>query len=130
HERVTNQRQDFLHKTSHQLVCENEETSLCVDTLAVKNLMKNHCLARSIADASWGEFLRQLSYKCVWYGKNLLQAGRFDPTSQLCHNCGWQNRELTLEDRCWICKVCLAVHDRDINAARNIIGFAFKFTPA
>jgi putative transposase len=129
HEKVVNQRQDFLHKTTHRLVVENQATTLCVEALAVQNLMRNKRLSRSIADAAWGEFLRQIIYKALWNGKNLLKAGRFDATSKTCGECGWKKHALSLRDREWYCLNCGAVHDRDINAAKNIVRFAFGYVP-
>jgi putative transposase len=129
HERVTNQRQDFLHKTTHRIVVENQAATLCVEDLAVKNLMRNRRLARSISDASWGEFLRQIAYKAIWNGKNLLKAGRFDASSKTCGGCGFRKEDLSLSDREWACPSCGVLHDRDINAAKNIVRFAFKKVP-
>jgi putative transposase len=117
HERVRNQRLDFLHKLSTKLIRENQ--AVAVEDLAVKNMVRNHCLARSISDASWGEFVRQLKYKAEWQGKTVLQIGRFEPSSKLC-TCGVINRKLTLADRQWTCSSCGTTHDRDILAANNI----------
>jgi putative transposase len=117
HERVRNQRLDFLHKLSTKLIRENQ--AVAVEDLAVKNMVRNHCLARSISDASWGEFVRQLKYKAEWQGKTVLQIGRFEPSSKLC-TCGVINRKLKLSDRVWTCSSCGATHDRDILAANNI----------
>jgi putative transposase len=85
HEKITNQRQDFLHKTSTKLIRENQ--TICLETLAVKNMVKNHCLARAISDVSWGEFNRMIEYKAEWYGVNILRIGRFAPSSKACE-CG------------------------------------------
>jgi putative transposase len=82
--------------------------------------VRNHRLAKSIGDCSWSEFVRQLEYKSEWYGKNLIEIGRFEPSSKLCSNCGTINHELTLTDREWTCNSCGTKHDRDINAAINI----------
>lgn len=122
HEQVTNQRNDFLHKLTHRLTHDNQVNSIVVEDLSVKNMLKNHCLAKSISDASWGKFFEFLSYKCEWYGKNLITIGRFDPSSKLC-TCGVVNKELTLKDREWTCKECGSHHDRDLLAARNIKHF-------
>ncbi len=116
--RVAQQRKDFLHRLSHQLMDENQAVS--IETLAVKNLMRNHRLARSIADSGWGEFVRQLEYKAKWNGRALRKADRWFPPTQLCSCCGYRNTELMLKDREWDCPSCRAHHDRDINAARNI----------
>lgn len=122
HEQVTNQRNDFLHKLTHKLVHDNQVDSIVIEDLSVKNMLKNHCLAKSISDASWSKFFEFLSYKCEWYGKNLITIGRFDPSSRLC-TCGVVNRELTLKDREWTCKECGSHHYRDLLAARNIKRF-------
>ena len=86
---------------------------------------QNHHLARAIQGAAWSEFVRQLEYKSEWYGKNVLFIGRFEPSSKLCHKCGYINRDLKLSDREWICPMCGEHHDRDINAAINIKEIAF-----
>jgi putative transposase len=122
HEHITNQRNDFLHKLTSRLVAENQ--SIAVENLAVSNMQKNHSLAKSIADASWYEFRRQLIYKCDWYGKNLLVIGQFEPSSKIC-SCGSINTSLTLADRIWTCENCGTTHDRDILAANNIKHFAY-----
>ena len=88
--------------------------------------MKNHKLARSIQSASWSEFRRMLEYKSEWYGKNLLVIGRFEPSSKTCNKCGYVKKDLTLIDREWTCPVCGEHHDRDVNAARNILDMSFK----
>jgi len=126
HERITNQRKDFLHKLSTKLVCENQATSFVVENLAVRNMVKNHHLAKAISDAGWSEFVRQLKYKSEWYGKNFIQIGRFEPSSKTCSHCGAINQTLTLQDREWVCGDCGTCHDRDINAARNIKHFGLK----
>ncbi|WP_395088149.1 RNA-guided endonuclease TnpB family protein [Armatimonas sp.] len=124
-EHVANQRKDFLHKATHQLVCESQATTICVEELSVRNMMANHKLARSIADVSWGEFFRQLKYKTLWRGKNLLEVGRFEPSSKTCWCCGFKMSEMPLCVRVWECPGCRSVHDRDLNAAKNIVVFAF-----
>lgn len=124
HERVANQRRDFLHKTSSNIV-KNHDT-ICIEDLNIKGMIKNHCLAQSISDASWGEFVRQLEYKADWYGKNILKIGRFEPSSKTCSHCGAINHDLTLKDREWTCSVCGTKHDRDINAGINIKNFALR----
>jgi putative transposase len=124
HEKVANQRKDFLHKASTQLIRENQ--SIAIEDLNIAGMVKNHKLARSISDAGWGEFVRQLEYKAEWYGKNIIRIGRFDPSSKICSNCGSINKELTLQDREWTCNDCETVLDRDVNAAINIKNFALK----
>ena len=118
HEKVSNQRRDFLHKLSYRFVLENQE--IFIEDLNVKGMMKNRPLAFSIGDSGWGEFGRQLKYKCEWYGRKLTQIGRFEPSSKMCSNCNELNHELKLSDRTWVCSNCGVEHDRDINAAMNI----------
>lgn len=120
HEKITNQRTDFLHQTSSRLV-KNHDT-IFIEDLNVKGMLKNHCLAKSISDVSWSEFFRQLTYKSEWYGKNMIEIGRFEPSSKMCW-CGVLNKELTLADREWTCKACGSVNDRDHLAASNIKKF-------
>jgi putative transposase len=122
HEKVANQRKDFLHKLSRRLVDENQV--LAVEDLNVKNMQRNHHLSKSISDASWSEFLRQLRYKGEWYGCQILTIDRFYPSSKRCHQCGSLNHALRLSDRAWTCESCGVRHDRDLNAALNIVSFA------
>jgi len=121
--KIVNKRNDFLHKLSTYLV--NNYDTVCLEDLNVKGMEQNHHLARAIQDVSWGEFVRQLEYKSEWNGKNVLFIGRFEPSSKLCHKCGYINKDLKLSDREWICPVCGEHHDRDINAAINIREIAF-----
>jgi len=123
HRRIANKRSDLLHKLSTHLVMNYD--AICLEDLNVKGMEQNHCLARAIQGAAWSEFVRQLSYKSEWYGKNVLFIGRFEPSSKLCHNCGYINKDLLLNNREWICPVCGTRHDRDINAAINIKEIAF-----
>jgi len=124
HEKVANQRKDFLHKTSTQLIRDNQ--SVAIEDLAVSNMVKNHCLAQSISDAGWSTFVSMLEYKSEWYGKNIIQIGRFEPSSKLHANCGYINKNLNLSDREWTCPKCGEVVYRDLNAAINIKSFALK----
>lgn len=122
HEKVKNQRRDFLHNISSRLVSENQ--TICLEDLGVSNMVKNHCLAQAISDVSWSEFNRMVEYKSDWYGVNILRAGRFSPSSKTCE-CGKINKDLKLSDRTWQCE-CGKVMERDLNAARNIKKFALK----
>ena len=124
HEDVANKRKDFLHKLSIKLIRENQ--TIALETLSVKNMVKNHCLAQAISDASWSTFVSMLEYKADFYGKNILRIGQFAPSSKTCSSCGNINKELTLKDREWTCSSCSVTHDRDINAAINIKSFALK----
>lgn len=123
YEKVTNQRKDFLHKLTYKLTHENQVNTICIEDLNVKGMLKNHCLAKSISDASWSKFVEFLNYKCEWYGKNLITIGRFESSSKICSNCGNYYKELKLSERAWICSECNEEHDRDVNAAKNIRNF-------
>lgn len=124
HEKITNQRKDFLHKVSTELIRENQ--SVAIETLQVSNMIKNHRLAQSIQDAGWGMFVDFLKYKAEWYGVNILNIGTFEPSSKLHNKCGYINKELSLSDREWRCHKCGEIVLRDINAAINIKYFALK----
>ncbi|ADI74423.1 transposase, IS605 OrfB family [Methanohalobium evestigatum Z-7303] len=122
HEKIANQREDFQHKLSSRLISENQAVAL--ECLNVKGLLKNHNLAQHITDASWSSFVQKLEYKAEWYGKNIIKIGRFDPSSKICHVCGYYHQDLELKDREWECPDCKTEHDRDINASVNIKKFA------
>lgn len=119
HMHVANQREYFLHNLSTDLA--KNHSAIVIEDLAVANMVKNGHLSRSISDAGWGEFRRQLGYKTQWYGSELVIAGRFYPSSKTCSECGYVLPELNLSVREWICPNCGATHDRDINAAKNLI---------
>jgi len=123
HEKVANKRKDFLHKTSRMII--NSHDNIALEKLNVEGMLKNHKLAQSISDASWGTFIWMLEYKSEWNGNNVLKIGQFAPSSKTCNICGTINNELTLKDRMWTCKNG-HILDRDINAAKNIKAFALK----
>ena len=120
HEKITNQRKDFLHKVSTRLISESQTDTICVETLAVKNMIKNHNLAQAISDVSWSEFIKQLEYKGKWHGKNIIKIDKWYASSKTCSNCGNVLDKLDLATRTWQCEKCHSTHDRDINAAINI----------
>lgn len=126
HQHIANQRHDHIHKLTHHLAYENQATTICVEDLNVKGMVKNKHLAYNLADASIGEFYRQLEYKCKWAGKNYIKIDRFAPSSKTCSHCGHVYRQLTLKDREWTCPVCGTHHDRDLNAAVNIKHFGLS----
>lgn len=124
YEKISNKRKDFQDKLSTELV-KNHDT-ICLETLKVANMVKNHNLAMAISDVSWSEFVNKLKYKADWTGKNILQINTFEPSSKQCNNCGNLNHDLELSDREWTCTSCKETHDRDINAAKNIKYIALK----
>lgn len=120
HEKIANTRKDYLHKMSHEIVSENQV--IVSENLRIKNMVRNHQLAKSITDASWYELTRQLEYKAEWNGRKYIKTDTFYASSQLCSVCGYRNAETKdLSVRLWICPVCGTSHDRDVNAARNIL---------
>ena len=124
HEKVKNQRKDFQHKISRQLV--NENQVIVSEDLKPSNMVKNHKLAKSIADASFSLFCNMIDYKSKWYGRTYIKVGSFYPSSKLCHCCGYKNTTLTLSDREWECPKCHTLLDRDKNAALNILDEGLK----
>jgi putative transposase len=119
HARTNDRRRDYQHKLSTRIVHENQV--ICVESLAVKNMVKNHCLAKAVSDVGWGEFVRQLEYKSKWYGRTLVKIDRWYPSSKTCSACRHVVEDLPLDVREWVCPKCGVWHDRDINSAKNIL---------
>ena len=119
HLKISDSRTDFLHKTTTQLVRENQ--TIAVESLAVKNMVKNHKLALAISDSGWSELIRQLDYKCRWYGRTLVAIDRWFPSSKRCSSCGHIVDKMPLNIREWTCPKCGCNHDRDVNASKNIL---------
>ena len=118
HEKLSNKRKDNLHKITTKLIKENDV--ICIENLNVKGMSKNHKLAKAIQDASFGTLVSMLKYKAKWHNRQIVEIGRFYPSSKLCHCCGYRMQYMGLEVREWICQNCGTKHDRDVNAAINI----------
>jgi putative transposase len=125
HARIADRRRDFLHKLTTRLVRENQ--TVVIEDLTVRNMVKNHTLARAISDASWTELRSMLEYKCAWYGRELIVVDRWFPSSKLCGACGTIRAKLPLNVREWTCD-CGVLHDRDVNAAKNILAAGLAVT--
>ena len=120
HEKITNQRNDFLQKLSSMLISENQV--ICIEDLKIKNMVRNHKLARCISSVSWGKFFNMLEYKANWYGNDIIKVPTMYPSSQTCSCCGYKNPLVkNLAIRKWECPNCHAIHDRDTNASINIL---------
>jgi len=119
HKKIADRRRDYQHQLSTRIIRENQV--VCIESLQVKNMVKNHCLAKAISDVGWSEFSRQLEYKAEWYGRTLVKIDKWYPSSKRCFDCGHILDSLTLDVRSWACPECGVVHDRDINAAKNIL---------
>jgi len=123
HEKITNSRMDLIHKTTNNLI--NEFDIIYLEDLNVKGMIKNHKLAKAISDVAWGTFIDILEYKAIWNDKQVIHIDRFFPSSKACSKCGWINNQLALKDRNWTCK-CGEKHDRDVNAAINILNEGYR----
>ena len=119
HEKLCNKRKDNLHKLTTKLIKENDV--ICIENLNVKGMSKNHKLAKAIQDASFGTLVSMLKYKAQWHNRQIIEIGRFYPSSKLCHYCGHRIQQLGLKVRDWTCPNCRTNHDRDVNAAINIL---------
>src|SRR6266704_284682 len=126
HAKIADRRRDYQHKLSTKIIRENQV--VCVESLHVKNMVKNHTLAKAISDVGWGEFVRQLAYKAEWYGRTLVKIDKWYPSSKRCFDCGHILDSLTLDIRHWTCPQCGVSHDRDINAAHNILAAGLAVT--
>ncbi|WP_270786469.1 RNA-guided endonuclease TnpB family protein, partial [Enterococcus avium] len=119
HEKVINQRVDFLNKLSTEIVKNHD--IICIEDLSTKGMLKNHKLAKNISDVSWSSFVAKLQYKAEWYGRIIIKVDPWFPSSQLCSVCGHKDGKKSLSIREWSCPVCHTHHDRDINASKNIL---------
>jgi putative transposase len=119
HQKVVNQRSNYLHQVSSKLI--NDNQVICLEDLAVKNMVKNHKLAQAISDVSWGSLVSMLKYKAMWHNRQIVQIDRFYPSSKTCSDCGHIMSSMDLSIREWCCPSCGSQHDRDVNAAKNIL---------
>jgi putative transposase len=128
HARIADRRRDYQHQLSTRLIRENQV--ICVESLAVKNMLQNRSLAKVIADVGWGEFVRQLEYKALWYGRTLIKIDRWFPSSKTCSCCGYLLEDLDLAVREWVCPSCGSRHDRDVNAANAVLAEGLRLSAA
>src|SRR5690349_7317573 len=119
HARIADRRRDFTHKLSTRIIRENQ--TICIESLHVKAMVKHPTLAKAIHDVGWGEFVRQLTYKAAWYGRTFVAIDKWYPSSKRCSSCGHVLGSLSLDVRQWTCPICASVHDRDVNAAKNVL---------
>ena len=129
HTKVKNIRRDWLHKVTHELTHDSQVCTVFIEDLNVRGMQRNPHLAKSVSDAAFGEFVRQLTYKGDWYGVNVVKIDRWAPSSKTCNVCGYRNRALALNQRAWTCVCCGTRHDRDLNAAKNIKSFGLSALP-
>ena len=129
HAKVRDSRHDFLHKVTHELTHDSQVRTIFIEDLNVKGMVRNHHLAKSVSDAAFGEFVRQLTYKGCWYGVNIIKIDRWAASSKTCSVCGQVNRGLKLSQRDWTCVCCGTHHDRDYNASVNIKSFGLMALP-
>jgi len=122
HNRISNIRKDSSHKATTKIIRENQ--TIVLENLKISNMLKNHCLAQAVSDMSANEFRRQLEYKAKWYGREIIIADTFFPSSKTCSCCGWKNDNLTLKDRIFKCEICKNEIDRDLNASKNLLKFS------
>ena len=128
HNKLNNKKEYYLHQVVNELLSDNQ--TIVIEDLNIKGMLKNHCLAKSIQELSINRFKQILTYKCNWYNRDLIIIDRFFPSSKLCNVCKTKNTELTLNDREWTCQICNAVHDRDVNAGKNIKNFGLRNQPS
>jgi putative transposase len=119
HAQIADRRRDYQHKLSTRLI--HDHQVICCESLSVKNMVQNPKLSKAISDVGWGEFVRQLEYKAAWYGRTLIKIDKFYPSSKRCFSCGHILESLSLDIRAWTCPECQSVHDRDVNAAKNVL---------
>ncbi|OTP11012.1 IS605 OrfB family transposase [Enterococcus sp. 10A9_DIV0425] len=124
HEKVMNQRTDFLNKLSTEMIKKHD--IICIEDLNTKGMLRNHKLAKSISDVSWSSFVTKLQYKADWYGQEIIKVDKWFPSSQICSECGYNDGKKPIEIRKWTCPICHTHHDRDINASINILAEGLK----